>query len=264
MLGRGKLVILRFVHRAGSRCFHRACPIGNLLVLTGFLVVVLACPGVIVKFGALGLVLLLAFLSGEPIQKFLRSLRFVVTFAFVLFVAQSLSVREGTVIFSVGLPVTDEGLLAGAQMSLRFFVILSASFLFVSVTDPDRLAQVIMRMGIPYRYGFVFILALRFVPFFRQELRTVREAQKVRRVEISVRSLAGLRRAIRYTFVPVLVSGLMRVDSIAMSMKGRGFGLYPQRTVTRKEPWGRMDWVATVLFAVLVGVTILARRFAWR
>ncbi len=256
-------MISRIAYRNGTHGLHRASPAGNVLLLTGFLVAALASPGVLVKIGTLGLVLLLTTISGEPVGTFLRNIRFVLAFALVLFIAQALSVREGAVLFSIGLPITDEGLLAGAQMALRFLVILSASFLFVLVTDPDRLAQSIVRLGIPYRYGFIFVLALRFVPFFRQELRTVREAQRVRGVQISVRSLSGLRRAIRYTFVPVLVSGVMRVDSIAMSMKGRCFGLHPRRTITRKGCWGQMDWVAAALFVVLIGVAVVARRFAW-
>ena len=256
-------MIARLAYRAGTQGLHRVGPVGNALVLSGFLVVVFASPGVLVKIGALVLVLGLAAVSGEPLATFLRNVRFVVIFAVVLFVAQALSHREGITLFSLGVPITDQGLLVGAQMALRFLVILTSSFLFVLVTDPDQLAHTLIRLGIPYRYGFVFILALRFVPFFRRELRIVREAQRVRGIRPSVRSLAGLQRAIRYTFVPVLVAGLMRVDSIAMSMKGRCFGLYPSRTATRIQRWGGADWAAVALFAVLVGAAFLARRRAW-
>lgn len=256
-------MIPKVSYHAGTLGLHRATPVANLLLLSGFLIVVLAAPGILVKLGAFGLVMILTALSGEGVGTFLRNIRFVLLFAFVLFLAQALSVRDGTVLFSFGLPVTDQGLLAGAQMALRFLVILSSSLLFVLVTDPDRLAHAIVRLGIPYRYGFILVLALRFVPFFRREYRTVREAQHVRGVDVSIRSLVGLRRAIRYTFLPVLVSGLTRVDSVAISMKGRCFGLYPKRTVTRKEHWHQMDWVTAALFVLLLGITVLARRYAW-
>jgi energy-coupling factor transporter transmembrane protein EcfT len=78
-----------------------------------------------------------------------------------------------------------------------------------------------------------------------------------------VRSLAGLRRAIRFTFVPVLVSGLMRVDSIAMSMKGRCFGLHSARTSAQVERVRMSDGLAGLASAVLVAVAILAGRLAW-
>ncbi|MCK4681542.1 energy-coupling factor transporter transmembrane protein EcfT, partial [Candidatus Bipolaricaulota bacterium] len=189
--------------------------------------------------------------------------RFVLIFAAFLFVAQALSIREGETLFSIGLTITDQGLLFGAQMALRFLVILSSSMLFVMVTDPDRFAHSLIRLGIPYRYGFILVLALRFVPFFRQELKTVREAQQVRGVSPSIRNFSGLRKAIHYTFLPVLVSGLTRVDSIAISMKGRCFGLHPRRTTSQERHWGRMDWIVVGLFLLLIGITIVARRYTW-
>ena len=234
-----------------------------MLLLLSFLFAVLAAPSVLVKLGALAVVLILAALSGEGPRAFLRSTRFVVIFASFLFVAQAISIHDGRTILSLGIDITDRGLLSGARMALRFLVILSSSVLFVTVTDPDRFAHALIRLGIPYRYGFILVLALRFVPFFREELKTVREAQRMRGVSPSVRSLSSLRRAIRYTFLPVLVSGMTRVDSIAISMKGRCFGLHKQRTSARENHWGRADWAVVALSASLICFTIIARRYTW-
>ncbi len=242
---------------------HAATPVTNLVLLAGLVGVVLASPSVVVRLGALGAVLLLAGWSGVPVGAFLRGLRFVLVFAAVLLVAQALSIREGTPLIE-GFPrITDVGLLAGAGMALRFLVVLSSSLLFVHVVDPDRLAGTLIRSGIPYRYGYLLILSLRFVPFFRRELRVVREAQRVRGLQPSVRSLRGIRRAIRYTFVPVLVSGLMRVDSIALSMKGRCFGLYRRRTAPRPERLRTADGIALGSAALLVALAVLAARGGW-
>ncbi|MEA3238274.1 MAG: energy-coupling factor transporter transmembrane component T [Candidatus Bipolaricaulota bacterium] len=256
-------MIPRVVYSMAEKGLHRASPEANLLLLLGFLAAVLAAPGIMAKLGALALVFILAALSGERLRAFLWSTRFVLIFAAFLFVAQAISIRAGETLFSIGVTITDQGLLFGAQMALRFLVILSSSMLFVMVTDPDRFAHSLIRLGIPYRYGFILVLALRFVPFFRQELKTVREAQQVRGVSPSIRNFSSLRRTIRYTFLPVLVSGLTRVDSIAISMKGRCFGLHPKRTISQESHWGRMDWIVVGLFLLLIGSTIIARRYAW-
>ena len=256
-------MIHRAEYRCGARGLHRVGPIGNLLILMGFLVVALASPSVALRLTGLGALLFLVLVSDASPGGFLRNLRFVLIFAALLFVAQALSIREGATLFTFGVPITDAGLLAGASMSLRFLVILTSSFLFVTVTDPDRLAHVLIRAGIPYRYGYVLILALRFVPFFRSELRTVHEAQRMRGLRTSVRSLGGIRKAIRYTFIPVLVSGLMRVDSIAMSMKGRAFGLHPTRTHGPLEPLRPADGLAAIGAGALIAAAILSRRLAW-
>ena len=242
---------------------HAASPAANVLLLAGLVGVVLASPSLVVRLGALGSVLLLAAWSGVPVGAFLRSLRFVLLFAFVLLVAQALSIREGAPLVEGFVRITDVGLLTGGGMALRVLVVLSSSLLFVYVTDPDRLAGTLIRAGIPYRYGYLLILALRFVPFFQRELRVVREAQTVRGLRPSVRSLKEIRRAIRYTFVPVLVSGLMRVDSIALSMKGRCFGLYRRRTTLRSVPFQRADGIALICIGLLTAFAALAARGGW-
>jgi len=248
------------VAHAGLRS---ATPAANLVLLGGLVGVVLVSPSVFVRLGALGFVLLLAGWSGVPAGMFLRGLRFVIVFAVVLFVAQALSIREGIPLIEGFVRITDAGLFSGAGMALRFLVILSSSFLFVYVTDPDRLAGMLIRWGIPYRYGYLLILSLRFVPFFQRELKIVREAQRVRGLRPSVRNLRGIRRAIRYTFVPVLVSGLMRVDSISLSMKGRCFGLHRRRTAPRPERFRGADGIAWVCVGLLAGMAVLAARWGW-
>ncbi len=247
----------------GDRGLRTATPIANLVLLIGLVGVVLASPSVIVRLGTLGIVMILAGWSGLSVGAFLRSLRFVLVFAAILFIAQVLSVREGMPVIEGFSRITDAGLLAGAGMALRFLVVLASSLLFVHVVDPDRLAGMLIRFGIPYRYGYLLILAMRFVPFFQRELRIVREAQRVRGLQASVRSVTGIRRAIRYTFVPVLVSGLMRVDSIALSMKGRCFGLHPRRTYPNPERFEAADGIALAATGLLVVLTVVATRGGW-
>jgi energy-coupling factor transport system permease protein len=252
-----------FAEREDGARRTRTHPLANLLLLGCFVASVLASPGLSVKLAALTLIVLLALLSGESLWFFLDKSRFVLVFSLLLLAAQALFVKEGRPILSLGVSVTDRGLLAGGEMALRFLVIVSSSLLFVRVTDPDRLARAVVGLGAPYRYAFVFVLALRFVPFFREEYRTVREAQQVRGLDRPIRSLADLRRSIRHTFVPVLAAGLVRVDTIAISMKGRAFGLHPTRTVTRRERWDADDLVPLGASAALLAITILARRWTW-
>ena len=74
---------------------------------------------------------------------------------------------------------------------------------------------------------------------------------------------AAIRRAIRYTFVPVLVSGLMRVDSIALSMKGRCFGLHRRRTAPHPGRLRSADGIALAAVAFLAALAFLAARGGW-
>lgn len=242
---------------------HQASPVANAVLLIGAVGAVLAWPGVPLALAVLVLTAVLAMLSDESIVGLVPGRRFVLLFALVLFIAQALSVRGGSALVLSPIRITTGGLLAGARMTLRFLVILSSSALFVRTTDPDRLADALVRLRVPYRYAYVVVLALRFVPFFEGELRAVRDAQKMRGISISVRSPRRVLHAARYTFVPVLVSGLHRVDAISISMKGRCFGLHPTRTASREEANSLWSLAAVLLAAAFVGTATAARVLGW-
>ena len=252
-------MIPAIAYHPGRRGLHRVNPGSGLLLLACMLFAVLGASGISVKVAVLVLVFGLAIWSEGSAWAWCKSFRFVAIFAGLLFLAQVLAIRDGSVLFHIGISVTSSGIVSGANMALRFLVVLSASFLFVLTTDPDALAGSLIRWGIPYRYGFTLILALRFVPFFRNELRTVREAQRMRGIQTSVRSISGIRRAIRYTFVPVLVSGLIRVDTIAMSMKGRAFGLHRRRTSSIQTALTFEDGLIWLCCGLILTGTLLAR-----
>jgi len=256
-------MIPRLKAGAHDRGLHRAGPGANLLLLGAMLAVGFATPSVVLKIAAVALVVVLTAVSGEGARRFLGSLRFVIVFAVLLFAVQALTVGEGNVLLPTPVRITDRGLIAGAGMALRFLVVLSSSFLFALVVDPDRLARSLIRLRIPYRYGYLLILSLRFVPFFRRETAIVREAQRMRGIEASVRTPRSLARAIRFTFVPVLVSGLTRVDSIAMSMTGRCFGLHRRRTALTDDRWTTADGAVVALSLAMALLVWGSRAGGW-
>lgn len=236
-----------------ARGLRRASPLANAFLLVAAVGAALAWPRLAFSAATLCTVAALARASGIPLRGLVPGKRFVLAFSLILFAAQALSVRSGTVLLIEPVRITTLGILSGVEMGLRFLLILGASALFVRTTDPDRLADGLVRLRVPYRYAYLVVLALRFVPFFEDELRAVRDAQRLRGIEASVR---GFRRALqtaRLTFVPVVVSALHRVDTIAISMKGRCFGLYTRRTSSRED--GRSAWS---LVAVAVGLALVA------
>jgi energy-coupling factor transporter transmembrane protein EcfT len=246
-----------------ARFLHRASPATGLLLLGAFLAVALASGGLLVRAGSVLLVPALALLSGESPHALLRRGRFLLLFALVLVFAQVLFVRGGEPLFSFWSRPTARGIEIGAAMALRFLLIVSSSLLFVLTTGADRLGSWIARSGLPHRYGTVVVLALRFAPFFQQELRAVRDAQRVRGIDASLRTPRGLLRAVRYTFVPVLVAGLSRADALAISMVSRGFGLSLRRTARPGPPLGWRDLVGVLLSLLLVAAAVVSRQEGW-
>jgi energy-coupling factor transport system permease protein len=154
-------------------------------------------------------------------------------------------------------PVTDFGIERGLTIAVRFLVIVFSSMLFISITDPTLLAHSLTRLGVPYKYSFTLVIALRFLPLFDNEMNTVRMAQQSRGISVEVGGLSKILRTIRYTFFPLLVSALSRVDSLSLSMDGRGFGYAKNRTYLRKSEWNQSDSIILILLLGFFLISIL-------
>jgi energy-coupling factor transport system permease protein len=128
------------------------------------------------------------------------------------------------------------------------------SWIFVTTTQPSDLSTSLAGAGLPYRYAFLPALSMRFVPVFRVELSTVVDAQVTRGLRLE-KNLRGLVRSVRYTMMPMLVSAMAKVNSLASSMAGRGFGSSEERTYLKPSKFTALD-AATVALAIVGSVVI--------
>lgn len=186
--------------------------------------------------------------------------RGIMVFALAIFIAQIIFNRSGEEIYELSiLNVTSGGISSGIMFAGRFLSLVAMSWVFVVTTTPSGLSSALTSVGIPYRYAYLPGLAMRFVPTFQFELASVREAQVTRGLRLK-KGLKGLFRSVKYTLTPMLVLAVSKVNSLASSMTGRGFGVYPKRTML--EPNRMSIWdVTSVLAAVaLVVVTAISDR----
>ncbi len=185
----------------------------------------------------------------------LRGTRLFITTALFLGILQVIFRQEGAVLFQLGpLTVTSGSVEAGLYVAGRFLSVVLLSYLFVLTTEPNDLAYALMRAGVPYRYGFALITALRLVPTFEQEGQIVHNAQLARGVRYDVRSPRRFLTLARQFFLPLLVSALGKVDALAVSMEGRCFGKYPTRTFLREVQATWRDALAVGALALLMAV----------
>jgi energy-coupling factor transport system permease protein len=239
-------------YQPGSSALHRLHPLikaGWLLVGTVFVFAVHS-PWVIL---AALVVILLAFpVARLTLGKAWGVRTFTVT-ALLLAVIQILFVRTGPVLIRTGVCfVTLGGIEAGVYVAARFLSVVFLSYLFVLTTDPNDLAYGLMQVGVPYRYGFVLITALRLVSVFEREGQIVYQAQLARGVQYDTRSLRRFLNLARQFFLPMLVSALSKVDALAISMEGRCFGKYPSRTFLRETSFTRQDVAAIGLLSLVI------------
>lgn len=249
----------RIAYQAGDSAFHRLHPLTKGAWLIAGTVLVFAVPSPWLVIAAVALLLVSFALAGARLGR-VRGTRLFGTTALLLGLLQVLFVREGATLLDVGpLVVTSGGLERGVYVAGRFLSVVLLSYLFVLTTEPNDLAYALMRAGLPYRYGFALITALRLVPTFEEEGQIVYNAQLARGLAYDVRSPRRFLTLARQFVLPLLVSALGKVDSLAVSMEGRCFGKYPTRTFLREVRATRLDGVALALLALATAALIAVR-----
>ncbi len=205
--------------------------------------------------------------AGLALSFFWRKLRFIIIFSVLIFLVHLIFVREGILLWQkemafFRIQIWSLGLTHGLLLVFRFLNIIGSSYLFVATTDPNRLAYALMQAGLPYRYGFTLITALRFIPLFFLELEQVRYAQMAKGIDIEKISLRNFLSAVRYLFVPLVLSALSKVDTLTISMESRAFGLYRQRSYLEKQPFtGSHRLAAAVVLVLSLALFLLLRRY---
>jgi energy-coupling factor transport system permease protein len=247
----------RIAYRLGDSILHRLHPLtklGWLFFGTAFVFAVRSPWAVLV---AVALLLAGFPLAGVRLGR-VRGTRLFISTALLLGLLQVLFVREGVQLIHAGpLAITAGGVERGIYVAGRFLSVVLLSYLFVLTTDPNDLAYALMRVGLPYRYGFALITALRLVPVFEQEGQTVYNAQLARGLRYDVRSPRRFLTLARQFVFPLLVSALGKVDALAVSMEGRCFGKHPTRTFLRQARATWHDGVAVgILLVGIVGAAI--------
>jgi energy-coupling factor transport system permease protein len=211
----------------------RLNPITKLILLVSACIVALRLEEPRYALGFLGLVVLGHLMARVKPAILWRRTRGILIFSLILFASQILLVTN---------VVWEMRVANGALMSLRFLNIVLASHLFVSTTGAENLAYALMQAGLPYRYGFALLTTMRFVPYFRLEANTVLQAQVARGVEVDRPTPKAIWLMAKHTIIPVTVTSLSKVDSLAISMEGRCFGLHPDRTYRQRIPFHWWDW----------------------
>jgi len=249
-----------------EKASHSSNPLANLFCLLAILISNVIYPSILLSLLILCLMLLVVHMSGVPLKLSSNRIKFLLSFSVILLLVQILITPNGIVLLYLfpklgelgpAFPVTNFGLEKGLSIALRFLVVVISSMFFVSVTDPTLLAHSLSSLGIPYRYNFALVIALRFIPLFDIENQFVRMAQKSRGISIEVGGLRKLKRSLRYTFFPLIVSALQRAETLALSMEGRGFGYDQKRSYLRKTQWHFSDILVIITSIILLTISIL-------
>jgi len=237
-------MIIKYIERQSP--LHSLNPLSKLWAVAAYSVSLFLIDTL--AFQALGLAAIVAAdcaIGSTKLRLFLFS-RFLLGLAGSIFIMQVLFTSSGHLWLTVPLhwfriAVTDLGVLKGILMALRFLNVILLGSVFVATTDPVALVYSMMKAGVPYRYGFMVLTMMRFIPLFESEMTVVSDAQKMRGLEVDRGGVRKLLLSIRYTILPLVVSALRKSEILALSMEGRAFGYRRTRTFLTTDCYSLAD-----------------------
>lgn len=147
------------------------------------------------------------------------------------------------------LRLTWGGIERAALLALRALSMAFVTGGVLFTTEQTMLVRAFVRLGLPYKWGLMLALTLRFIPAIQSLFNTVREAQAARGW-MPARELKGniIRRAREY--IPVLVAviiGMLRLsDQLTLALAARGLASERRRTVWRDLRMQCWDWAFLV------------------
>jgi energy-coupling factor transport system permease protein len=246
----------KLTYRPGQSFFHQLYPLDKLiwLLLLSTLILIVSKGVLTLALAALAAIILVAL---YPQIWRVRGIRLVFFTGFFLFILYLLFDKSGPVLWDPGLnlfKITQNGLSSGLLFGSRFLAIVLLSYIFILTTNPSELAYALMRVGLPYRFGFMLITALRLAPILEDEGQTIYQAQLVRGVRYDQGTLKRIPLLVQQFLTPLLISALRRADKLVFSMEGRGFGQHPGRTFRQRTVPTHRDVIFNV---VLIPLTAL-------
>jgi energy-coupling factor transport system permease protein len=252
-------------YRPGQSVVHRLHPVVKSIWLIWVTVAVFAFSGsvhedptaaagwstlnmTVLPLMAAGAAVCLLWVSGVAPWR-IPGVRLWVTLGVVILLLHVATNRAGD---PVAGPITTVGLASGLRAVGRLLAVILMSALFVLTTEPVSLAYALMRVGLPDRWGFALVTALRLAPIFRAEADHVYRAQLVRGVAYDAGAPRRWYLMLRHLSLPLIVSALRTAHALALSMEGRGFGLHRRRTYTRDVALHGCDIIAMALLVVSI------------
>lgn len=158
-----------------------------------------------------------------------------------------------------GYDLTYEQAFYEFNVFLKYMTVVPTVFMFLVTTNPSEFAASMNRIGISYKIGYSFAIALRYIPDIQSDFFQIKNAQQARGIEMTKKAPFVQRiKHICAIIFPLIFSSMDRIDVVSNAMELRGFGKHKKRTWYMGKPLNKNDYLViafSVIFAV-VGLTI--------
>jgi len=149
-----------------------------------------------------------------------------------------------------------EGLILGLMIGCRLFTLVFLLPVLAGTTSPYRITSGLAAFGLNYQICFMITIAFNLIPGFREEGRTIIDAQKLRGLNsFEEGSFFARMKAWSALFVPLVLGAMRKAQVSSVVMDCRAFGLYKTRTWLDKPVMKVYDYLflaGSFVFAFLL------------
>jgi len=213
----------------------------------------------------LPLLVVVGVVSRIPLGYVLRGSRLFVAFLVFILAFQVLfypgDVPESNYLWRWGiLSVSTDGLYTAGIIALRVVLLYYATtmlMLTTSLVDLTSGLELIFgplkRLRVPVNeLVLVFVIAIKFVPIFIEEMERLARAQTARGVPFDEGGAITRARRIGRLLVPIFISGFARADTLTIAMHTRSYRGGRYRTKLRQMRASLSDWLALALVTLWI------------
>lgn len=183
------------------------------------------------------------------------------SFFLVLALIQSIFTSGGEVLIYIGKLkiLTTVGLMSGISIMLRMSIIVYSAIIIASA-PPLEVVYGLIAMKLPYEIAFMVLLAMKFLPQFKEEFVDSITAVQLAGTDLNKTPLKQKFSLYTYIMMPSIVKALNKAKYISISMECRGFRAYSSRTSYCKLKIGKIDYLA-ILATSILSFMIIAIQF---
>lgn len=230
---------LIFAYIAGTSLMHKLNPISKLtflVLLTIFTFLVRSLIILMILTIFIILVMLLSQISLKMLLRKIKILFFILIISLLLNLFFNAIPSENEIIlfylFNLEfLPIRRLALYFGLRAFFILFTLYTSAILYTNTTSAKEFVYSLIRLRIPYKFCFAFMVGIKYIPTIEQEAKTIALAQQARGFSMDrVRTFRKAYAFVSERLIGTLVSILRKGHTTSLSMENRCFGIYKKRT----------------------------------
>jgi len=228
-----------FAYFPGESFFHKLNPLSKIFFIILLTILTFITRSLILLTVILLFIFVLALISEISMKRLLKKIRFismVLIFSVILNIFfNAIPSEQETILFYLFnlefLPIRRLAVYFALRALLIVLSLYSSTIIYTNTTSAKDFVYSLIKLKIPYKYCFSFMVGIRYIPLIEQEAKTIALAQRARGLGLETKK--GIKKVYQLIFerlLATLVSILRKGHTTSISMENRCFGIFKVRT----------------------------------